>query len=249
VTAPDKLSIDTPEQVALEFPLAGVGSRFLALAVDTILQVAGGLLLALAMLALWRLLSLSIAGTGTWIGAASLVALFLIYYGYFAAFEALWQGQTPGKRLVGLRVIGESGRPARTEQVLVRNLLRIVDQIPGIYGVGMLSVLVTSRNQRLGDLTAGTVVVRERTMEVLSEYDEGAASAHSFGVRLTDDEAALVAAFLRRRRELDVFVRERRAADIASRLRQRLGSTVNGSSDEDFLESVLADHRRAGRYR
>ena len=86
---------------------------------------------------------------------------FLLYYGYFAAFEALWGGQTPGKRAVGLRVISVTGQPITTFDALLRNLLRIVDQMPGIYAVGVLSIFFTARNQRLGDLVAGTVVVQE----------------------------------------------------------------------------------------
>ena len=92
----------------------------------------------------------------------SILLGFLLYYGYFAAFEALWGGQTPGKRAVGLRVISVTGQPITTFDALLRNLLRIVDQMPGIYAVGVLSIFFTSRNQRLGDLVAGTVVVQEQ---------------------------------------------------------------------------------------
>ncbi len=159
--APEKLTIDTPEQIALEFPLAGAGSRFLALAIDSLIQIGGLLGLGLLGLgALW-LRSAGFQASSTWIVAGLLFAGFAIYYGYFAVFEAMWGGQTPGKRTVGLRVIKVSGEPITTYEALLRNLLRIVDQMPAIYAVGVLSVFFTSRNQRLGDLVAGTVVVQE----------------------------------------------------------------------------------------
>jgi uncharacterized RDD family membrane protein YckC len=171
VTAFEQLTIETPEQIALEFPLAGVGSRFLALAVDLSIQF--GAIAALILLGLgvtwtsgagW---SFTAAGDNSrlaiWTFAIVLLVGFVVLYGYFAIFEIAWRGQTPGKRLVGLRVIAASGRPASAYQILLRNLVRIVDQLPGPYAFGILSVLVTARSQRLGDLAAGTVVVHERT--------------------------------------------------------------------------------------
>jgi uncharacterized RDD family membrane protein YckC len=248
VTAPEKLSIDTPEQVTLDFPLAGVGS-FLALAVDTLLQIATAMVVILGALALWRTLDFAGASAGPWTAALVVLVLFFVYYGYFAAFEAAWRGQTPGKRLIGLRVISTSGRPIHVDEALIRNLLRIVDQLPAIYGVGILSVLVTTRNQRLGDLAAGTVVVHEYAVEEQAASDETRSSARPFGLRLADEEAMLIEAFLKRRRELDVFVRERRASEIASHMRRRLAIDVSGISDEALLEALIAEHRTTGRYR
>ncbi len=159
---PEKLTIDTPEQIALEFPLAGAGSRFLALAIDTFVQLA-----IVARPRARRRSSRSgsarsaISRSRRGSSRALILLGFLLYYGYFAAFEALWGGQTPGKRAVGLRVISVTGQPITTFDALLRNLLRIVDQMPGIYAVGVLSIFFTARNQRLGDLVAGTVVVQE----------------------------------------------------------------------------------------
>jgi uncharacterized RDD family membrane protein YckC len=171
VTAFEQLTIETPEQIALEFPLAGVGSRFLALAVDLLIQFA--LIAGLVLLGLGVAWSTGAGSPFTsaegnsrialWTFALVLLAGFVVFYGYFAIFEIAWRGQTPGKRLIGLRVIAASGRPASAYQILLRNLLRIVDQLPGPYAFGILSVLVTARSQRLGDLAAGTVVVHERT--------------------------------------------------------------------------------------
>src|SRR4030095_4663691 len=120
VTAPDQLSIETPEQVALEFPLAGVGSRFLALAIDMLLQMAIGLLVFAAVVGAWSLLRPR-AG-GPWFLAVLVVAGFLLFYGYFAGFEAFWHGQTPGKRLIGLRVLSVTRPPARIGEAIPREL-------------------------------------------------------------------------------------------------------------------------------
>ena len=162
---PEKLTIDTPEQIALEFPLAGAGSRFLALAIDTFVQLGDrpGPRARRRSSSLW-FRSLGYQSTATWAFALLILLGFLLYYGYFAAFEALWGGQTPGKRAVGLRVISVTGQPITAFDALLRNLLRIVDQMPGIYAVGVLSIFFTARNQRLGDLVAGTVVVQEHSL-------------------------------------------------------------------------------------
>ncbi len=164
MTAPDQLSIETPEQVALEFPLAGVGSRFLAVSIDTLLQFLIGLVILAAVSGTWSLLGRS--GSGPWFLAVIVITVFLLFYGYFMGFEAFWHGQTPGKRLIGLRVLSVTGRPARIDEAILRNLLRIVDQLPGIYAIGIVTMLVSSRNQRLGDLAAGTVVVHEKALSV-----------------------------------------------------------------------------------
>ncbi|MDH3283619.1 MAG: RDD family protein [Acidobacteriota bacterium] len=139
--------------VTLDLPLASLGTRALAQVVD-----AGVLFLAFAtLLAGWTL-----AGGGlSWVFAALLIAMFLLEWGYFAAFELFMHGQTPGKRLLRLRVVTEDGTPAGVIAVLVRNLIRHVDLMPPFYGIGSLTILATSRGQRLGDLAAGTLVVRE----------------------------------------------------------------------------------------
>jgi uncharacterized RDD family membrane protein YckC len=249
VTALEKLTIETPEQVALEFQLASVGSRFLALAIDSLIEIAAAIVVVLVFVSLGWALSFALDNVGLWVAAAALLGLFALYYGYFAVFEVLWQGQTPGKRLIGLRVLAVSGRAARPDEILIRNVLRIIDQVPGIYAVGICAVLLTRRNQRIGDIAAGTVVVHDRPVEDGGAFEEPPASGPVRGLKLTDEEAALVEAFLRRRQELDVFVRERRAADIANRLRNRLRLNRGGESDEALLEALINEHRRTGRFR
>jgi uncharacterized RDD family membrane protein YckC len=252
VAALEKLSIDTPEQISLEFQLATIGSRFLAIAIDTLIQVTA----AAAILALALLVRLAVgpfmAGASTWVFAGVVLAWFLLYYGYFAIFESVWNGQTPGKRMLGLRVIHTSGRPLSAYEAILRNVVRIVDQMPGIYAVGILSVFLTQRSQRLGDLAAASVVVHERLAEgevstVEVRRPDPAAPRHGV-TRLSDGEIQVVEAFLRRRAELDGSARVQAAERIASHMRAKLGVEAAGPN-ETFLEELLAEHRATERYR
>jgi uncharacterized RDD family membrane protein YckC len=255
VPAPENLIIDTPEQIRLEFPLAGVGSRFLALAFDTVLQ-AGALSVLFGIgYAVRRLgaLSPSVAGFGTWAAAALVAAIFLVHSGYFAIFEAMWTGQTPGKRLVGLRVIDVSGRPVTVYAALIRNCIRILEA-PGIYAIAIASVLITRRQQRLGDLAAGTVVVHERLEAPAVDTPSGPASASMSSParlgahRLAPEEIVLIEGFLRRRGELDSWVRLNSARKIA----QRMAATLELGpieDDERLLEQLAAEYRAVERYR
>ena len=242
---PEKLTIDTPEQIALEFPLAGAGSRFLALAIDSFVQAAVLLVLALlALLALW-FRALGYQSLATWVFALLLLLGFILYYGYFAAFEALWGGQTPGKRAVGLRVISVTGQPITTFDALLRNLLRIVDQMPGIYAVGVLSIFFTARNQRLGDLVAGTVVVQEMGSAQADMAITVAPAARLGAARLSIEEVEVIQTFLTRRTDLPDYLRGHTASQLADRIRMRLELPVGSHSDDEALiESVAAEFRR-----
>ena len=174
-----------------------------------------------------------------------LLIAFVLYAGYYALFEIFWNGQTPGKRLVRIRVIGDSGRPITVYEALIRNLLRVVDQFPGLYVVGIISVFVTARNQRLGDVVAGTVVVHEKAMqEVQPDFAAGTvASTASPGPQISSDELELIERFLQRRYDLSPEVRQQSAEQIATRLRARLGLGQDGRGAEDLLE-LLARQKR-----
>jgi uncharacterized RDD family membrane protein YckC len=167
----DHLQIDTPEQIALELPLAGIGSRFLGLAIDTLLQIvlyvigtfvlilAGAFLASEGIGRYFRWIPVS------WGPAIAILFVFCVYWGYFAFFEIIWKGQTPGKRLAKIRVIKESGRPINAYEAIARNLLRAIDALPGMYGVGIVCMMLNSQNRRIGDYVAGTVVVHETRLE------------------------------------------------------------------------------------
>jgi uncharacterized RDD family membrane protein YckC len=250
VPAPEQLTIETPEHIALEFPLAGVGSRFLAMAFDSLLQGIAVVVLVAVGLFISALAGTgsSFSGLGLW-GLAILFAIgFAIYSGYFAVFESLWMGQTPGKRLVGLRVLDVSGRPVTVHAAIVRNLLRLIDQLPGVYALGILSILVTRRQQRIGDLAAGTVVVHERLDGRVVLPSAAPAAVRVGAHRLTAEEIAVVEGFLRRRDDLDPWPRRQAAHSIATRLKAKLDA-VSSEDDEVLLELIAAEYRAGEAYR
>ena len=247
--SPDKLTIETPEQIPLEFPLAGIGSRFLAIALDMLIQTLAFLLLIFAGELLVPTVARFTPRAWTWAAAIFFLLLFLLYSGYYALFEIFWNGQTPGKRLVRIRVIGDSGRPITVYEAVARNLLRLVDQMPGLYVVGIISVFLTARNKRLGDIVAGTVVVHEKAMqEAQPDFvaGTGASAATSPALQISADELELIERFLQRRYDLSPEVRRQSAEQIAARLRTRLQAGQDDSAGaEDYLET-LARQKRDG---
>jgi len=145
-----ELLITTPESVDFTYDLAGPGHRFLAWLADaSIITIA-----TLGLLVSYPILSLG------WGPMVRLTALFTLWYGYFLFFEAIWHGQTPGKRITGIRVIDARGFRVTFGQSTVRNLFRIFDALPFFYLIGGVAILLNRKGLRLGDLAAGTVVVR-----------------------------------------------------------------------------------------
>jgi uncharacterized RDD family membrane protein YckC len=250
----DKLTIETPEQTVVEFEVAGVGSRFLALAYDTLLQILVGVGLLLILVVAGIAMPNS-ARSGVWFLAFVVLAYFVLYFGYFAIFEVLWNGQTPGKRKEGLRVIKDSGRPITPAEAVGRNLMRIVDQLPALYAVGICSVLLSRQNKRLGDFVAGTIVVHEKSLQDSKPVWESspaiqAAPTTTFGSeRLTPEEFALVEAFLNRRSSLPVDVRFSMAEQIARQIQPKLslppGESLNA---EKLLEVIVLERRSSAGY-
>jgi uncharacterized RDD family membrane protein YckC len=161
----DQLNIDTPELVAIELPLAGIGSRFIAVLVDSLILAAA--FLFLGIFAAFILPALGAFGekAATWGVGVLILVFFLVFWGYFAVTEAFSNGRTPGKRVAKIRVIHQSGRGVSFVEALGRNLVRIVDYMPGFYGVGIVAIFLSRRHQRLGDMVAGTLVVREREVD------------------------------------------------------------------------------------
>jgi len=236
----DRLTIDTPEGVPLELTLAGVGSRFASALLDYILQFI--ILLALALVLSY--------GAGFSPGSSSLSAafwvlgFFAVFWGYDVAFEVLNSGRTPGKAANGLRVVRESGAPVTFGPSAVRNVIRIIDLLPGTYLVGITSILVTKRNQRVGDLAAGTLVIREARRlppEVRVSPSVEAPTWDTSAVGRQDLDT--VAAFLARRHELEAGARIQIAAELAGRLRPKVGGAIARDGDEMFLERLVAAKR------
>jgi uncharacterized RDD family membrane protein YckC len=250
----EQLKIDTPEQIALELPLAGIGSRFLAIAIDTLIQVALYLLTGLIFLLLLpEGFSIFTFLPKTLGPAIAIFVGFAIYWGYFAIFEILWSGQTPGKRIVAIRVIHESGRPINAYEAIGRNLMRAVDVMPGIYGVGLVCMMLNKQSRRLGDFVAGTVVVHEKPSEQVRPTWNTAsevASASSGMGQVTADELVLIETYLSRRFELDPGVRLQTAIQIAERIKSKTGLQPQAHQHvDDFLEEAARRVRDTARFR
>lgn len=223
---PETLVVATPERVAFQLETAGLGSRFVAQLVDDILLVA--LLAALGFASI---------GLGTVIGDATVPLLlflllgFAIFWGYFILSEALWSGRTLGKMLLHLRVVDVRGGPLSVGQAIVRNVLRIVDFLPSYYAVGLIAIFVSARNQRLGDLAAGTVVVRERAVVRLQDLAVAPAAAAPpppvrTGAPLEPRLRRFVVAYAQRRHALSWGRRAELAREVEPALRAALPDVV-----------------------
>ncbi|MFL5514774.1 MAG: RDD family protein, partial [Gemmatimonadales bacterium] len=158
------LEIETPEHVVLDLEIAGIGSRALAAVLDMLILMAAGIAL------LTILVILASYGIGVGRPGAILLMLgsFLAWNGYFILFEGLRRGQTPGKRIAGIRVVMDTGHAVTFGAAAARNLLRVADFLPPPYLIGVLLVAFHPRAKRLGDMVAGTVVSRDRPQEALS---------------------------------------------------------------------------------
>lgn len=236
----DRLTIDTPEGVPLELTLAGVGSRFAAALVDYLIEA---VILVAFLLVLGYGIGLS-PGSGALGAALWVLGLFLVFWGYNVGFEVLNSGRTPGKALNRIRVVRESGAPVTFGPSAVRNVIRLIDILPAAYLVGMISILVTRRNQRLGDLAAGTLVVRERKALPPEMLVSPAVQAPAWDTSaVSADELGTVEAFLGRRWELPDGARLELASELAARLRPKVGGAVEAPTDEIFLERLVAAKR------
>lgn len=263
----ETLIIETPERVPLEFALASIGNRFLAVAIDHSIQFSSIFLIAwfFSSIAGYSASDVSDAPerlfieAPKWLIAILIIILFLVFSGYFAAFEWLWNGQTPGKRLLKLRVIRDDGRPLTLWEAIARNLLRIADAIPGfiipVYSVGLIVIFLSSRDQRVGDFFAGTVVIRERSDEAPT-FDETFSNKfrdmaftrvhNTTGVQanvaaLNENEIEVVESFLRRRWDLTERQRLWMAWRIALPIMYKLKPTydLETFTYEGFLEEIL----------
>jgi uncharacterized RDD family membrane protein YckC len=249
----DKLTIDTPEQTALEYPIAGLGSRFLALLADTAIQIVLGLFVLIAGSIIGAGLA-TFGGLGPqWIFAIIILLLFLLNSGYFALFEIFWNGQTPGKRYAQIRVIKDDGRPIGAYEAIVRNAVRLVDMLPAMYGIGLISIFTSRQSKRLGDFVAGTVVVHEKTLEGVRPYAETKIDETLPLIdvsKVTLEEVRLIETFLNRRDSLEPSVRTIMATQIANRMAEKMEVKIYGwPRTERFLEAVMEQCRQSDRFR
>lgn len=270
----ETLIIETPERVPLAFALASIGNRFLAVAIDHFIQY------FIIFVVVWAFLSLSgvrdvsevekaeiFQEMSKWTIGILIIVLFLIFAGYFIFFEWIWNGQTPGKKLLKLRVIREDGRPITLWEALARNLLRIFDAVPGfvlpVYSIGLITIFLSRRDQRIGDMFAGTVVVRERTDEAptfAETFSNPIADAAFRRVQqptnfqadvnlITEREIEVAESFLRRRWDLTERQRIWMAWRVALPLMYKLKPNydLQNFTYEGFLEELV--HRFHSRQR
>jgi uncharacterized RDD family membrane protein YckC len=246
VLVDDRMTIATPEGVEVEMVLAGLGSRFLARLLDTFIQAACILALGIVAAAAGN------AGAGGWALSAWIVGVFAVLWVYDVVFETLASGRTPGKRAAGIRVVGLRGEPVSLRASAVRNVLRIIE-LALAYLPAVLTILVSARNQRIGDLAAGTVVARERfggrggpfvptagitvTPQLVVTWDVSA---------ITGEEVRIVRRFLDRRLELPWDARSHLGTELVRRLAPRITGLPPDVHPEYVLEGlVVAKQARA----
>jgi uncharacterized RDD family membrane protein YckC len=230
----------TPEAVQLRVDVAGLGSRMIAWLLDSLIQGVVLVPVAIGFAA--------DGGGGTTELVIFLILLFGIVWLYYPLFEWLWGGRTPGKRAQRIRVVRTDGQPAGFPAVMVRNLVRIVEVMLFPF-IAVICMLVTRRAQRLGDLAAGTMVVRERSMPAPQALDLGEGDALRLpGLdtsRLTEREYGLIRSFLSRRQSLDLAARAQLARRLVESVREHVvgGSADAGLDDERLLEAVAQSYR------
>jgi uncharacterized RDD family membrane protein YckC len=263
----DVLIIETPERVPLHFALASIGNRFLACAIDHAFQLLTIILILIAstIMANYSSFGEQLTNAPKWVKAIMIAVVFLIISSYFVFFEWLWNGQTPGKRLMKLRVIREDGRPITFWEAAVRNLLRTFDMMPApFYSIGLISVFLSLSDQRVGDLVAGTVVVRERQAEAPAFAQVFASPVSDDALRrafapvdftadvnaLSESEIEVVETFLRRRWELADMARQWMAWRVALPLMYKIRPAYDlpTFTYEGFLEELLHRYRAHHRF-
>ena len=244
----NKITLQTPESVELEFPLAGIGNRTQALIVDYVL-LAG--VIAIIFFTWAMLFTQFSPALQKWYLAIALLIVFSILVGYFIFFETLWQGQTPGKRYAKIRVIRDDGRPVGLSEATLRALLRPIDDV---LSIGFLMIVFHNKEKRLGDLIAGTVVIQEErpTIDqklILSDR------AESFTAQLLEisnlslllpDDFASIREFLQRRQYLEPEARKTLSRQLALQLKSILEmETVQFKCDaETFVEAIFLAYQQ-----
>ena len=228
----------TPEAVALELDVAGLGSRMIAALID------GAIQMVLYIAAAFLVAAFHLGETAT--AVLAIVGGFVILWGYFFIFEGLWHGRTPGKRAQRIRAVRTDGHPMSGPQMFVRNLVRIVDFLPAYYAIGAIAIVLTKRSQRIGDLAAGTLVIRERKATVPVPVPPPPVPV--FGSRLdasgvSEATYQLVRSFLERRDSLEPAARQRVAEEIAQAVGPVIGMPPAPMPAEQLLEEVAAAYR------
>ena len=245
----EHLSIETPEQIKISYSVAGIGSRFYAALIDFAILIPilfiGYYIIGHAILDLDERL-------GNWLAALAGIATFALQWGYYMVFEIATNGQSPGKRVLGLRVIKVQGYPISFSDSAIRNIVRIVDMLPFAYGIGLLTMLLNKNWQRLGDLAAGTLVVKEEAKASPHLVKTPTVRKQTFVYadwiqpeQVTDAELGAIREYLSRRESLPRLRRLQLARTIGTPIAQRMAG--GGQIDYDvFLEEVYALKTNSG---
>jgi len=248
-----RLEVETADHVVLRYDLAGAGTRGSAALVDVLVSVLMVIGLTVAAVQVGGRLPVAVAQQLAGLAAFLILASWVAY---FVLLEWLWNGQTLGKRRSGLRVIGADGEPARFTAVLVRNLVRLIDFLPGYYALGVVVMFLTPRSQRLGDLAAGTYVVRAPKLQLdwlslrtlgpaWSALAAGQQPSSPASIRISGESQRLVREFVSREGTLAPRDRAKLAAAIARPLRPAVPD-IDAADDVEFLRRIAASLRAAG---
>ena len=244
----EQVSVETPEQIDINFQQAGIGSRFYAALIDTVLLT----LISLAGYYVNRHFISELGDlVGNWLGALGGIVVFALFWGYYIAFEVTTNGQTFGKLALGLRVIKEGGYPIGFADSAIRNLVRIVDFLPFFYGVGLICMLISKKWQRLGDLAAGTLVIKTARTELKLTGEGSQANNPSISIPpreflytawiqpalVTETEIRVIREYLTRRTTLPDYRRAELARTIARPLVKKMRGTGSIGYDR-FLEEI-----------
>ena len=239
------LQLTTPEGIRFSLNLAGPVTRFLAFMID-IVCIQTSVTIVNAALGILGILSADIAM------GFSILASFVVQIGYGIALEWLWRGQTIGKKLLRLRVMDEQGLPLQFSQVVIRNLLRVVDQLPSFFLVGGLTALINRKAQRLGDIAARTIVTRtipvaepDLQQVMAGKFNSLRDSPHltaRLRQQISPQEADIALQALLRRNSYEPAARLELFADIAAHLKTIVKfpqEAIDGASDEQYVRNVV----------
>jgi uncharacterized RDD family membrane protein YckC len=247
-------SISTPENVDLHLEIAGLGNRLLAQLIDGVIMLAIGLF----FLVIGVIFAVVVAASGldsktksifyAVIVMVIIFILFILQNGYFLVFEGAWRGQTPGKKLAEIRVIEQNGQPIGWAAAIIRNLMRLIDSVMFL---GILVILMDKNERRLGDMAAGTIVIRERKTEISTSQIKmvtAAVADTSLDIgRITPSEYDLLVDFLKRRESLAKVHRPNVAQKLATHFKDKLSGSSNAFEDgqEDAGGALGASGRTA----
>jgi uncharacterized RDD family membrane protein YckC len=250
----------TPESVELEFTLAGIGNRVWALVIDYHVL---GLTIGLFFIA-WTTITVQLRDfwanlfgdkAGLWSLAIAFFIFFVIYVGYFVFFEAIWQGQTPGKRVAKIRVVRDDGRPVGLQQTTLRALLRPFDEV---LFIGAFLIIFSGKEKRLGDLVAGTIVIQTQAVNVAAKeklvLSEAANSVCDNLLQVADlspmlpDDFAVIREYLIRRNIMSEKARASLSLELTRQVQAiiKLENLSNNISPDVFLEAIYLAYQRGG---